>query len=64
MEKSYNFKMQMGWCSVLSWAAISSFKAPEKIDDWMVIPFGAIVFTIIHFKMSMLISEYKDKSKN
>jgi hypothetical protein len=41
-----------------------SFKAPEKIDDWMVIPFGAIVFTIIHFKMSMLISEYKDKSKN
>jgi hypothetical protein len=28
----------------------------------MVIPFGAIVF-IIHFKMSMLISEYKDKSK-
>jgi hypothetical protein len=29
----------------------------------MVIPFGAIVFTIIHFKMSMLISEYKDKSK-
>jgi hypothetical protein len=44
--------------------SISSFKAPEKIDDWMVIPFGAIVFTIIHFKMSMLISEYKDKSKN
>jgi hypothetical protein len=65
MEKSYNFKMQMGWCSVLSWAySISSFKAPEKIDDWMVIPFRAIVFTIIHFKMSMLISEYKDKSKN
>jgi hypothetical protein len=66
MEKSYNFKMQMGWCSVLSWAATLSlaFKAPEKIDDWMVIPFGAIVFTIIHFKMSMLISEYKDKSKN
>jgi hypothetical protein len=29
----------------------------------MVIPFRAIVFTIIHFKMSMLISEYKDKSK-
>jgi hypothetical protein len=27
------------------------------------IPSGAIVFTIIHFKMSMLISEYKDKSK-
>jgi hypothetical protein len=50
MEKSYNFKMQMGWCSVLSWAATLSlaFKAPEKIDDWMVIPFGAIVFTIIH----------------
>jgi hypothetical protein len=39
MEKSYNFKMQMG-CSVLSWAATLSlaFKAPEKIDDWMVIP--------------------------
>jgi hypothetical protein len=55
MEKSYNFKMQMGWCSVLSWAAtLSLFKAPEKIDDWMVIPFWAIVFTIIHFKMSML----------
>jgi hypothetical protein len=31
MEKSYNFKMQMG-CSVLSWAATLSlaFKAPEN----------------------------------
>jgi hypothetical protein len=62
MEKSYNFKMQMGWCSVLKQAISSSFQNPE-IDDWMVGPFGAIVFTIIHFKMSMLISEYKDKSK-
>jgi hypothetical protein len=65
MEKSYNFKMQMGGVQFLVGSySISSFKAPEKIDDWMVIPFGAIVFTIIHFKMSMLISEYKDKSKN
>jgi hypothetical protein len=47
MEKSYNFKMQMGWCSVLSWAAtLSLFKAPEKIDDWMVIPFWAIVLRL------------------
>jgi uncharacterized protein YxjI len=23
-KKSYNFKMQMGWCSVLSWAATLS----------------------------------------
>jgi hypothetical protein len=64
MEKSYNFKMQMGWCSVLSWAATLSLALkPQRKIDWMVIPFGAIVFTIIHFKMSMLISEYKDKSK-
>jgi hypothetical protein len=29
--------MQMGWCSVLGWAASLSlaFKAPEKIDDWI-----------------------------
>jgi hypothetical protein len=63
MEKSYNFKMQMGGVQFLA-GSYSILKAPEKIDDWMVIPFGAIVFTIIHFKMSMLISEYKDKSKN
>jgi hypothetical protein len=62
MEKSYNFKMQTSGVQFLAKATISSFKAPEKIDDWMVI--HAIVFTIIHFKMSMLISEYKDKSKN
>jgi hypothetical protein len=30
-KKSYNFKMQMGWCSVLSWAAtLSNFKAQRK----------------------------------
>jgi hypothetical protein len=33
MEKSYNFKMQMGWCSVLSWAATLSLalKPQRKI---------------------------------
>jgi hypothetical protein len=61
MEKSYNFKMQNVQFLL---AATLSLALEEKIDDWMVIPFGAIVFTIIHFKMSMLISEYKDKSKN
>jgi hypothetical protein len=63
MEKSYNFKMQMGGVQFLA-GSYSISVSREKIDDWMVIPFGAIVFTIIHFKMSMLISEYKDKSKN
>jgi hypothetical protein len=48
-KKAYNFKKCKWAGSVLSWAATLSlaFKAPEKIDDWMVIPFGA-VFTIIH----------------
>jgi hypothetical protein len=31
MEKSYNFKMQMG--SVLIATLSLAFKAPEKIDD-------------------------------
>jgi hypothetical protein len=31
MEKSYNFKMQMGWCSVLSWAAtLSLLLKPQR----------------------------------
>jgi hypothetical protein len=30
MEKSYNFKMQMGWCSVLSWAATLSLAFKER----------------------------------
>jgi hypothetical protein len=54
--------MQMG--GVFSSATLSLALKPRE-NRWLdVIPFGAIVFTIIHFKMSMLISEYKDKSKN
>jgi hypothetical protein len=30
MEKNYNFKMQMGWCSVLSWAATLSLAFERK----------------------------------
>jgi hypothetical protein len=34
MEKSYNFKMQMGGVQFLAGQPLSlAFKAPEKIDD-------------------------------
>ena len=69
MEKEFikeakNFKRQMKWCSIMCWAvtALLTYKAPDKIDGWGIIIFGAIVCTVIYFNMSKNISNYENKN--
>jgi hypothetical protein len=38
-----------------------SYKAPDKVGDWGIVIFGAIVFTIIYFNMSKNISSYENQ---
>jgi hypothetical protein len=57
MEKTIISKCKWGGVQFLAGQLLYLFKSPEKIDDWMVIPFGAIVFTIIHFKMVVCLSQ-------
>ena len=56
----------MKWCSIMCWlaTALLTYKAPDKIDGWGIITFGAIVFTIIYFNMSKNISSYENQSKH
>ena len=66
IKEAKNFKRQMKWCSIMCWVATASliYKAPDKIDDWGIITFGAIVFTIIYFNTSKNISSYENQSKH
>ena len=66
IKDAKNFKRQMKWCSIMCWlaTALLTYKAPDKIDGWGIITFGAIVFTIIYFNMSKNISSDKNQSKH
>lgn len=66
IKEAKNFKRQMKWCSIMCWfsTALLTYKAPDKIDGWGIIIFGAIVFTIIYFKMSKNINTYENQSKH
>ena len=66
IKDAKNFKRQMKWCSIMCWfaAALLTYKAPDKIDGWGIITFGAIVFTVIYFNMSKNISSYENQSKH
>jgi purine-cytosine permease-like protein len=65
MKEQKNFKMQMGWCAVMSWVAtlLLAYKVPATVEEWMILPFGAIIFTLIHFKMSLLIEDVEKDVK-
>lgn len=66
IKEAKNFKRQMKWCSIICWIAtfIFMFNFPTKDYDWVIVPFGGIVFTIIYFNMSKNISSYENQSKN
>jgi len=66
IKEAKNFKRQMKWCSIMCWSvtAFLTYKAPDKIGDWGIVTFGAIVFTIIYFNMSKNISSYENQSKH
>lgn len=66
IKEAKNFKRQMKWCSIMCWVttALLSCKVPDKVGDWGIVIFGAIVFTIIYFNMSKNISSYENKSNH
>ena len=67
IKEAKNFRMQMKWCSIMCWVATAllTYKASDKIDEWGIITFGGIVFTIIYFNMNKNIKEYeKTLTKN
>ena len=64
IKEAKNFKRQIKSCSIMCWTAtiFLTYKAPDKIDGWGIITFGAIVFTIIYFNMSKIIISYENKT--
>lgn len=67
IKEAKNFRRQMKWCAIIAWVATAllTYKAPDKIDEWGIITFGGIVFTIIYFNMNKNIKEYeKTLTKN
>lgn len=66
IKEAKNFKRQMKWCAIISWitTAFLTYKAPDKVGDWGIVIFGAIVFTIIYLNMSKNISSYENQSKH
>jgi hypothetical protein len=64
IKEAKNFRMQMKWCSIMCWAttAFLTYKAPGQLNDWGIIAFGAMVFTIIYFKMDKQIIDYENES--
>lgn len=69
MKEAKNFRMQMKWCSIICWVAtlifvFIPFKNPNADMDWVIIPIGGVVFTIIYFKMNGTIKNYETLTKN
>lgn len=67
IKEAKNFRRQMKWCAIMCWVASAflTYAAPDKIDGWGIIMFGAIVFTICYSGMNKNIKEYeKTLTKN
>ena len=66
IKEAKNFRMQMRACSIMCWfaTALLTYQAPDKLGDWGIIMFGAIVFTIIWRNMSKNITSYENESKH
>jgi hypothetical protein len=67
LKEAKNFKMQMGVCAILMWAATLAFIfIPHTNDDggWMIVPVGAGIFTVIYFNMRSTINKYESLTKN
>lgn len=68
LKEAKNFRMQMKWCSILCWLATLPFifipiKNPNASYDWIIIPIGAVIFSIIYFNMNSMITKYEKLTK-
>jgi FtsH-binding integral membrane protein len=63
LKEAKNFRMQMKWCSIMCWIATLVFifvpKTNNEDIDWVIIPIGATIFSLIYFKMNAHINEYE-----
>ena len=69
LKDAKNFRRQMKWCSIICWIATAAFifiphKNPDAGYDWVIVPFGGMVYTIIYLSMNSLITEYEKKNSN
>ncbi|MFY7886682.1 MAG: hypothetical protein ACOVOV_17760 [Dolichospermum sp.] len=66
IKEAKNFRRQMKWCSIICWVATLVFvfmSTPKGDYDWIIIPFGGIVFTLCYFSMNKNITEYEKLKK-
>ena len=70
IKEAKNFRMQMKWCSIICWVATLVFlynynSKPSLQEDltWVIIPVGAVIFTIIYSSMNNNIKKYENLKK-
>jgi FtsH-binding integral membrane protein len=67
LKEAKNFRMQMKWCSIICWIATLVFifmqKNPNAGMDWVIVPVGAGIFTVIYFNMRSMINKYESLTK-
>ena len=65
LKEAKNFRMQMMVCSIMCWIATLVFiifipaKNQDVSYDWIIIPIGGIIFSIIYFNMNRMITKYE-----
>jgi hypothetical protein len=69
LKEAKNFRRQMKWCAILCWVATLAFifiphKNPNAGYDWVIVPCGGMVMTLIYISMNSHIKEYEKQNKN
>jgi len=69
IKEAKNFRRQMKWVSIMCWVATLAFitlpfKNPNADYDWVIVPVGAVIFSIIYFSMDSNIKKYEELKKN
>jgi purine-cytosine permease-like protein len=67
LKEAKHFKTQAGWCALLMWvasAAMTYMSINKPTDmDWVIVPVGAGIFTVIYFNMRSMINKYESLTK-
>jgi len=70
IKEAKNFRMQMKWCSIICWVAslvffynYNSKPSLQENFDWVIIPVGAVIFTLIFLSMDSNIKKYEKLKK-
>lgn len=63
IKDAKNFTFQMKVCSIICWVATLLFmflpKTNNADSDWVIIPIGGVIFSIIYFSMNANIKKYE-----